>query len=198
MIKDFVLLWTISIICMPLSALTTPSPQRCILRVVPPRGHTTLPGLRCYYKGASYHLDDLCCVLTCDARAGLLTFVVTPCIEPVYRANRPNHWELLEGMPVRWFECKQSSAGEWIIEERRRDEVPSRIPESAFAILTNPAFIARMSAPPREISSTSSVYELPVIHFQRDLTKDAYDAGMTETVCALPDIETFHSPADAH
>lgn len=202
MIKDFVWLLASSMLCAPLGLSASLPPilaqQRYVLRIVPPVGRATLPGLRCYYKGSSYKLHELCCVMTGEAELGLLTIIITPCIEAIYRENRPNHWELDDTLPVRWFECKQVGKGGWVTEERSRDEVPSRIPESAIVLLTNPSFIEKIAAPSLEVGASHSLNELPLIYFKRTLTKEQYDAGMTETFCALPDIETFHRPADAY
>jgi len=195
MIKEFVVytaFMSALLLIMPISASPSIPSHKSILRVTPPLGMATLPGLRCYYKGASYKLNELYTVLPDKADLGLITIIITPCIEPVYKSHLPNHWILSESLPVRWFECTKKTDSEWIITERKRDEVPQRIPESALVVLVHPDLVAGISAPPAESEGTT-LHNLPIIVFKQNARYE--EAMILSTICALPDIETFHQPA---
>lgn len=196
MIKEFVVRYafmSVLLLAAPICTSPTATSYRSILRVKPPLRMAALPGLRCYYKGYSYKLDDLCAVLPNEVDIGLITIIITPCVEPVYKSHLPNHWALNESLPVRWFECTKKAPGEWAIAERNRDEVPYRIPESALVVLIHPDLIAGVSAPPAEAEGTT-LHNLPIIVFKQNAHYD--EEEILSTICALPDIETFHQPAD--
>jgi hypothetical protein len=195
MIKEFIVrsaVFAALLLMVPIrSAPSTPC-HRAVLRVTPPVGMATLPGLRCYYKGNRYTLTELYTLLPNTLESGLITIIIAPCIEPVYKNHLPNHWVLNESLPARWFECTRHIDGQWTIIEKDREDVPKRIPESALVILTNPEFIRGLASPPAEPEG-ATLHNLPIIVFKHSV--DYEEAPLLATLCGLPDIETFHQPA---
>lgn len=190
----------------PNNPLNKQSEVTYLLKIKFPNHIIEVPKIIGCYKGYRLEFENNLCFIE-QSYQGHHQFVliITPEIEPKLEGNNVKYLERKNDKPCRLFyltgkydQTFEKNKINWQIEEENSENIPTRLPEDALVLLTNPRFVRGVKSIPNEsmesMQDLDSLIILPEVILKNEITQKELNESSVYSLLASLDSNAICTP----
>lgn len=165
-----------------------------------------------FYKGQPLEFKESCVVIREQQDCCAFTLVVTPEVRFKAEGNNVYYLERLGHKPFSWYDltlrvdAKSAKTGaqyKWLIEKRKPQDVPLRLPEHTIVLYLDPELVDKLDTGHNleqdEIAATIvrglgavTVIDLPAVVLKKDVKQEELHKAQAHSLLASLDLRPIH------